>query len=485
LLGIGIIFSLGINATAAAQTAKGAVLTSNIYVNGSSGNDNWDGLNSTYISGINGPKATIKNATGTVTTDGTIYIANGQYTGTNNTGITINHNMTIIGENQQNTIINAQENGDIFNIPAGVNVTLINLSLINGKVADETGGGAIYNNGTLNLINCTFTNNHAGFGGAINNWGGTLNVNNSTFNNNSASDRGGAIYFPSLGGTINVTNSTFTHNYGGYGGGAILCGGILNISYSTFTYNSITYNWGGAIWNNEGTCNVNFNRIVGNTAPGWGSAIFNYGTMDATNNWWGSNIDPKSIPNLIVSNSGNVNTNTWVILTVNATPKTINNSQTSTVTADLLHDNEGSLISGHIPDGITVNFTSDELGTVNPKTNITKDRSTNTTFTDIFSGVSKVSATVDNQTVTTNITINKIPTTISAQFVNGYNGKTVNLTSTLRDIRIFAYRTFTFYGLPFQAILLMPYLSLLISNSHSFFRQYGQSIVLGLGIDQP
>ena len=31
------------------------------------GNDNWNGLNSTYTSGINGPKATIKNATGTVT----------------------------------------------------------------------------------------------------------------------------------------------------------------------------------------------------------------------------------------------------------------------------------------------------------------------------------------------------------------------------------------------------------------------------------
>ena len=44
LLGIGIIFSIGINTTAAANT-------SNIYVNGSSGNDNWNGLNSTYING--------------------------------------------------------------------------------------------------------------------------------------------------------------------------------------------------------------------------------------------------------------------------------------------------------------------------------------------------------------------------------------------------------------------------------------------------
>ena len=45
----------------------------------SHGNDNWNGLNSTYTSGINGPKATIKNATGTVKSDGTVYIASGTY----------------------------------------------------------------------------------------------------------------------------------------------------------------------------------------------------------------------------------------------------------------------------------------------------------------------------------------------------------------------------------------------------------------------
>lgn len=46
LLGIGIIFSFGIDTTAAASTATStstaAVSTPNIYVNGSSGNDNWD-----------------------------------------------------------------------------------------------------------------------------------------------------------------------------------------------------------------------------------------------------------------------------------------------------------------------------------------------------------------------------------------------------------------------------------------------------------
>ena len=63
LLGICIVFSFGINTTSAANT-------SNIYVN-SHGNDTWNGLNATWIKGtLNGPKATIKNATATVKTGG-------------------------------------------------------------------------------------------------------------------------------------------------------------------------------------------------------------------------------------------------------------------------------------------------------------------------------------------------------------------------------------------------------------------------------
>ena len=41
--------------------------------------------------------------------------------------------MTIIGENQKNTIIDGQQSGNsIFTIASGVNVTIINLTLTNG-----------------------------------------------------------------------------------------------------------------------------------------------------------------------------------------------------------------------------------------------------------------------------------------------------------------------------------------------------------------
>ena len=48
-----------------------------IYVNGS-GNDSWDGQLAVW-NGTSGPKASIKNATGTVDNGGTVNIADGIY----------------------------------------------------------------------------------------------------------------------------------------------------------------------------------------------------------------------------------------------------------------------------------------------------------------------------------------------------------------------------------------------------------------------
>jgi hypothetical protein len=169
LLGIGIIFSLGVNTISAANT-------SNLYVNGQ-GNDNWNGLNSTWIKGtLNGPKATIKNATATVKSGGTVYIANGTY---NENNIQINNDMTIIGASQINTIINGGKAAGlpetIFLIPSGVNITIQDLTIENGFSEDKGISGvcgAINNNGILNVNAITFTDNTALLeGGAVYNTG--------------------------------------------------------------------------------------------------------------------------------------------------------------------------------------------------------------------------------------------------------------------------------------------------------------------------
>jgi predicted outer membrane repeat protein len=209
LFGLGVIFSFSVGNASAASP---------IYVS-THGNNSWNGQNSSWINGtLNGPKATIKNATGTVNNDGTVYIANGTY---NESNINVNKNMTIVGASQSDTIINGNQRNVIFIIPYGVNVTLQNLTLINGKSTHD--GGAILNDGTLTVNDSTFKDNTVTSivygGGAICNYQeATLTVKGCTFTGNTATDKcgqGGAI---SNDGTLHVTGSNLIDNSAGIGG---------------------------------------------------------------------------------------------------------------------------------------------------------------------------------------------------------------------------------------------------------------------------
>ena len=464
LLAVVVLFSFGANTAAAANTT--------IYVN-TTGNNNWDGQSAIW-NGTSGPKQTINNATGTVTANGTIYIAKGTY---NENNITINQNMTIIGENQQNTIINGTQSGySIFIIAQGVNVTISNLTLTQGqsdnggaiyndggtltvtnsKLTNNTAdhhGGAIYNDGgTLTVTNCTLTDNSAAYagaiandgnstvtnstfigntaggnGGAILNFGGaTLTVNNTTFLANSANTNnpeggsGGAI--DNLG-TLIVTNSTFTGNSAEYGG-AICSGETLKLTSSTLKNNNAT-RWGGAIYN-YGVGNVNFNWILGNTAS-TGSAIYStQGTVNATLNWWGSNADPSS------NVQGNVTVTPWLILNITVDPNNVLNGGKSIVTVDLLHDSHGVYHDpalGHVPDGIPVNFTG-TLGSLNPASTTLVNGQATSIFPATSLGIANITATVDIQPVSAKITVNPVPT---GNTTNN-NSNTVNAATTTKTI---------------------------------------------------
>ena len=507
--------------------------SSTIYVNGSSGNDSWDGQ--TWITA----KLSIKNATGTVTNNGTVNIAKGTYMGTGNTNIAIDRNMTIKGQNQSNTIIDTQGTSNVFIIISGITVSIQNLKLTNGN---STNGGAIYNTGTLNVFNSTFTNNTANsdeggaiyntgtlnvfnstftgntatnsHGGAIFNWGSCTianctftgntatnghggaifnicdcTVSNCTFTSNTAISEGGAIQnfvtcavtnctfsyntvpydggsairnfgtctvtncifthnnsFLGEGGAINnsgtciVTNCTFTYNGARYGGaisgatcivsnctftnntarevgGAIFTSNDFTVTNCTFTNNTTTNanSEGGAIYN-MGTCTVHFNRFYNNSARFQGNAVYNTGSCDVNYNWWGSN-DPNW-SNLIYG----ANPARWVILTINATPNSINNTGNSTITADFNHLNSGEeLTRGHIPDGIPVNFTTTS-GTISSQSFTLNGIAQSTLKAVLTQGVVTVSAKVDNQTVNTSVTADTtLPSVTSVDPANNSN----------------------------------------------------------------
>ncbi len=130
-------------------------------------------------------------------------------------------------------------------------LTLQNLTVIDGNAGGGSGGGA-NNLGTLNVINCTFDNNHAKDGGGIFSGleeGVVLFVDSSTFSNNGAINAGGGIH--NHLGTMRVINSTFFDNSALSGGGIYNNGGLPIPTVTNSTLSNNTAPAGGGISNNN------------------------------------------------------------------------------------------------------------------------------------------------------------------------------------------------------------------------------------------
>ena len=501
-----------------------------------------DGGSDSNNGNADSPFLTLQKAIDVLQIGGRIHIANGEYTGSLNRGLTITKNMTILQDNWItgtgiSVIINA-ENKDciLYNGPyTGYTLVLRNLIQVNGNSTGSFSyGGAIQNWGNLTVENCTFIGNTAEYGGAIANvfYGGimimysgsctevqeysyaiTSTIIGCTFANNIATYDGGAIsnyiYNSCTAEAYNganltlglyssiissITNCTFTNNTASSGGAisnnctvngtaisengnaTALSNGNINSTITGCTLANNTATFGGAISDYcdmdlkatstnantivDGNCTINnsiigntlanntatyggglsaaysyniqplihsgsatinhelnltsgvhFNRIIGNTAA-LGSAIFGFysSTANATYNWWGSNDNPAS---QIV---GLVNYSPWLFMTINATPDTINNTQTSTITVSFNnYSSDGSSsrpldpANGHIPDGVPVTFSliNGPYGTLQaPLTFYTSNGTVSIQFTATSTGVQEINATTDNQNVTATVTIN-------------------------------------------------------------------------------
>lgn len=130
---------------------------------------------------------------------------------------------TALTQAQIQAAVNPAPGNRVFTIGAGANVTISGLTISNGQARQ---GGAIYNSGTLSLIDDVVSDSHAvavsnGLvdpsaqgGGVYNASGATLNVNETTFEYDTASGGsadGGAID-NAPGGKLNVVDSTFSNN---------------------------------------------------------------------------------------------------------------------------------------------------------------------------------------------------------------------------------------------------------------------------------
>jgi predicted outer membrane repeat protein len=196
------------------------------------------------------------------------------------------------------------------------NITIQN----NAASTAGTGGGGIWNAGTLTLTGVTLTSNSAKDGGGIYNKGtltidgGKLNGNLSdvsgsgaaiynsgplnlegglVIESNFAGISGGAIYNPA-GDSVSVTDTTFASNQAAQSGG-----GIFNLGTTTLTNSVVEYNsapglgaTGSGVWN-SGTLTVTGTTFTGNgnlSFGGEGGGIYNNGSATVVNSTFGTNM---------------------------------------------------------------------------------------------------------------------------------------------------------------------------------------------------
>ncbi|MDR2545356.1 MAG: hypothetical protein LBD03_07465 [Methanobrevibacter sp.] len=220
--------------------------------------------------------------------DGVIYLNNHYYGGVGNRNIVISKNLTIIGNN--NTVIDGNLQSRIFKVNPNCHLTLLNLSLVNGS-SDR--GGLIYcsDNASLDITNCKLSNSKAIYGGAgiyLSNSACLSNIINCSFiDNNVDAYYGGAIF--NNNSSLNIENSVFKDNHAHFGGAIynkLFSTKKTNIVNSTFESNNCDAN-GAAIYTIGGSGSKiqgsNFTRNYINPdigSYGDGSALCVDGTKD-------------------------------------------------------------------------------------------------------------------------------------------------------------------------------------------------------------
>ena len=166
--------------------------------------------------------------------------------------ITINKDLSILGDGLENTIIQAASDQGIatsrvITVTNGVSVTINGVTIrhgeANGSGVDGYGGG-ILNQGNMIVQNCLVTLNTSDHGGGIANkfqsGEATAFISNSTISYNSASTEGAGILNEALGeGTTSIltlTHSTISTNSSESGGG------VANIANQEGTASFISLN---------------------------------------------------------------------------------------------------------------------------------------------------------------------------------------------------------------------------------------------------
>jgi hypothetical protein len=254
------------------------------------------------------------------------------------------------------------------------------------------------------------------------NGSGSLTLADVVFDQNSTTNGDGGALALFNGGTIAANNCSFTANVArsssGFGalGGAIFVGTSANaLSFSCtashFTTNSTAIGTGGVAGSGGAlhsfkaaptTFTITNSRIVGNVAavgaPALDASTITGATINAANNWFGTNAPSSTLFTGAVTYSPNL------ILTLSATPTTVGIGQsTATVVAGITTNSSGAT-GFSVPAGTPVAFAA-TLGTISPASSTLTSGTKSAVFTPATLGAGSASATVDGQTVSATINI--------------------------------------------------------------------------------
>jgi hypothetical protein len=204
---------------------------------------------------------------------GTITLTSGQ--------LVVDKSITITGPGANLLSVNGNASGRVFYINSGKTVSISGLTITNGTVSDNSGGGIYNDHAALTLTNCAVVGNSviattsgSVAGGGVFNDGESgsamLTIKNSTFSGNSVGGEGGGVLNGGFQGsaTLTVTNSTFSGNSADLDGGGVYNDGALGsatltVTNSTFSGNSAGVD-GGGIYNdgNSGSATLTLGSTI-------------------------------------------------------------------------------------------------------------------------------------------------------------------------------------------------------------------------------
>ncbi|MBL1118325.1 hypothetical protein JK364_39055 [Streptomyces sp. 110] len=178
----------------------------------------------------------------------------------------------------------AAENFRIFHVVSGGTLTLKSLT-VRGGVSSNFGGGALNEQGTLNLNDTVFKDNSANTGGGVSNNGGQLHLDRTTVERNSAAMFGGGV-LNTANGTMTMKGGSLLKNRAATSNGGGLENQVGTASLESVSVRGNTGIEGGGIRNvNGSTLNLKSTTLRDNIAvrgAGLSNLSTSFGTATAT-----------------------------------------------------------------------------------------------------------------------------------------------------------------------------------------------------------